>query len=85
MEGDEYKLTKEDFLESLRDAAQDLADPEGEFNTMVSDFKDGADDVRPFDPVMAQKLMTIVEAFEGLRAHVVQRTELMTAPTDRSN
>jgi len=79
---DNETMTKEEFLEGIQDAAQDLADPEGEFNSMVDGFRVGAEQARPFDPVMTEKVLAIVAAFEDFGAYVKSRAELLTAKTE---
>ena len=77
---DGIPMTKEEFLEGIRDGAQDIADPNGEFSQMVGEFQEGADQVRQFDGVMADKMLAIVTAFRDLGAYISERAELMTAP-----
>ena len=75
-------MTKEEFLDGIREAAADMADPSGEFNSMIEDFRSGAEEIRRHDPVMADKLVGIVTAFENFGAYIKERSELLTAPTE---
>lgn len=72
-------MTKEEFLEGIQEAAQDLANPDGEFNAMIGEFTEVADEVRRFDPQMADKFVGVVTAIQDLGAYMKERSELMVA------
>lgn len=75
-------MTKEEFLEGIRDAVQDMADPQGDYQLMAREFAEVEHEVRRFDPVMAQKLTAIVASIQDFGAYVQSRAEFLGEAAD---
>jgi hypothetical protein len=75
MEGN--KMTKEEFLDGVREMVQDMADPHGEYAAMATEGEEIAGEIRQFDPVMADKLLAIGTSIRDFGAYVQSRAEFL--------
>jgi len=63
-------MTQEEFLDGIREAIQDMADPNGDYQLMASEYSAVVDEVKRFDPVMATKLAAIVTSIQDFGSYV---------------
>lgn len=69
-------MTKEEFQAGIREILDDVEDPNSEFNTVfLKEGKEYAEDVKAFDPILSEKILTLIAGFEGLASYVRTRSE----------
>lgn len=69
-------MTKEEFRDGFREALEDMKDPNSEFQKILVEGRETADELRAYDPVLADKVMAIVASIDDLGAYIRSRGEL---------
>lgn len=69
------EMTREEFLEGMRDMAADFNDPSSEFSQIMAEFQTGEDMLAAskFDPELGRHFQRIGDAFAALRTYVLTR------------
>jgi hypothetical protein len=80
---DGEKMTKEEFLAGVQDLVQDMADPNGEYAVMASEGEEISNEIRQFDPVMADKLLAITTSIRDFGQYVQSRAEFLGASSPK--
>jgi len=69
-------MTKEEFQAGIQEILDDVEDPNSEFNTVfLKEGKEYAEEVKAFDPILAEKVVTLIKGFEDLASYVRSRSE----------
>jgi hypothetical protein len=64
-------MTKDEFLASIKNAIDDINDPESEFNAFIDEGVDQAREVQSHDRELSQKITVAVEAMKDLGAYII--------------
>jgi hypothetical protein len=78
-------MTKEEFLDGIRDAVQDMADPGGCYQLMAREFTEVEHEVRRFDPVMATKLRAVVTSINDFGDYIKARAEFLGSQEEQKS
>jgi hypothetical protein len=70
-------MDREEFRAGILDALEAMKDPNDEIHQMVPEGRALADELRPFDPIMATKVDAIADSIQSLFDYIKSRGELM--------
>ncbi len=73
----EEPMTKDEFLEGIGDMVQDMADPRGDWQAIVTEGSEISAELKRFDPVLAQKFDAIVASISDFGAYVKDKAEFL--------
>ena len=68
-------ITREEFREGLEELVEDFNDPDGSLPRAIADGKVAAEEVMPYDPILAAKITTIVSSIEDFISYAKTRAE----------
>jgi len=68
-------MTKEEFLEHVRDAIDNVNSPGGEYAAFIVEGEQNARNMAQHDPVLGQKVTRVVEAMKDLGTYLKHRGE----------
>lgn len=69
-------MDKQEFREGMLDAIEAMKDPDDEIHKMVPEGRELANELRPFDPVLATKVDNIADSIQGLIDYIKSRAEV---------
>ena len=72
---DVVPMTAEEFRESMQELAEDIRNPESDFNDLVRKAEDGIRELAEHDPLLALKAAAIVRAVKDAAAYIREQHE----------
>jgi hypothetical protein len=66
-------MTKEEFLEGIKDMVADFDNPNGEIHGIKAEFEELAVEVGEHDPLLVGKFRAVVTAIEDIGSYVKSR------------
>ncbi len=69
-------MTRDEFREQVREAIDDIADPDGEYSHVLAEMRSDAAKVREYDAALSAKIEAIAVAVEELGAYLKDRGEV---------
>lgn len=77
-------ITKEEFLEGIKDMVDDYADPSGHINEIIEELRTMTVDVKPYDAKLSSMFTDLADRFEDMGRYVRNRLEADTGRSDGS-
>jgi hypothetical protein len=68
-------MTKQEFLDGIKQGAHDLNDPDSQFSQVVAEGHELSAELSEFDPMMGAKVEAIVTAIQDLGTYIKLRGE----------
>jgi hypothetical protein len=69
-------MTKEEFLEGIKDGAFAMQDPNSEFGRIIDEGRELEVELREFDPILADKVGLVCLAIQELGEYIKLRAEV---------
>jgi hypothetical protein len=77
-------MTKEQFLDGIREMVQDMADPDGDWQQLTVEGEEISAGIRQFDPALATKFDAILVSLRDFGHHVAAKAEFLGSSTETS-